>query len=156
MLPVPTPPTVAVTATWTADCTRRKAKSCACSGTAGLMPAQTTTVAITTILSKLGTQLESVTGGDVTTGADLVGMFGDTIPTYYFQIVVGLYVIQITYILTILVNGIENGSDKLSEDYTVGVNMIRAGALYAGIALVIMLLFNFIAAQIMGPISAGL
>lgn len=103
---------------------------------------------VTTILSKLGTQLKDVTGG---TGeqAGLIGMFGDTIPTYYFQIVVGLYVIQITYILTILVNGIENGSDKLNERYLLGNNLINSTALYCIISLVVMLIFNIVASQIL-------
>ncbi|HJN56463.1 MAG: hypothetical protein QF436_00830 [Candidatus Woesearchaeota archaeon] len=101
---------------------------------------------VTSILGKLGTQLQDVaTGGQ----AGLTGLFSDGIPTYYFQIIVGLYVVQITYILTILVNGIENGSDKLSEKYQLGNNMIRGTLLFCTISLVVMLLFNMIASQIL-------
>ena len=76
-------------------------------------------------------------------------MFGDSIPTFYFQIIVGLYVVQITYILTVLVNGIENGSDKLNEKYTLGNNLIRSTILFCFVSLGVMLLFNIIAAQIL-------
>ncbi|MFT4308146.1 MAG: hypothetical protein ACMXYM_02140 [Candidatus Woesearchaeota archaeon] len=75
-------------------------------------------------------------------------LFGDGIPTYFFQLIVGLYVLQITVILTIILNGIENGSDKLFERYLIGKNLIRASILYFVIALVTSLLFSFVAARI--------
>ncbi|MBL7055649.1 hypothetical protein ISS07_01930 [Candidatus Woesearchaeota archaeon] len=106
---------------------------------------------VTAILGRLGTQLQDVTSGAATGGQDvgLIGLFGEGIPTYYFQIIVGLYVVQITYILTILVNGIENGSDKLNERYMIGQNMIRGTVLFCIISLVVMILFNMIATQIL-------
>ncbi|MBW2976020.1 hypothetical protein KY347_01085 [Candidatus Woesearchaeota archaeon] len=106
---------------------------------------------VTAILGKLGAQLKLITadmGSDVGT-AGLTSMFGDGIPTYYFQIIVGLYIVQITYILTILVNGIENGDDKLNEKYLLGNNLIRSTALYCFISLFVMVLFNVIASQIL-------
>jgi len=106
---------------------------------------------VTTILSKLGTQLQNVTEGAATAGQQvgLLGLFGDGIPTFYFQIIVGIYVVQITYILTILVNGIENGADKLNERYMLGVNMIRSTVLYCIISLIVIVLFNGITATIL-------
>jgi hypothetical protein len=78
-------------------------------------------------------------------------LFGDGIPTYFFQIIVGLYVLQITVILTIILNGIENGSDKLFERYLIGKNLIRASILYFVIALATSLIFSFVAARIVPP-----
>ena len=105
---------------------------------------------VTTILGKLGTQLKQVTsGGEAAQGTGLVGLFGQGLPTFYFQVIVGLYVVQITYILTVLVNGVENGSDKLNEQYQLGLNMIRSTVLYCIISLFVMLLFNYIASQIL-------
>ncbi|MBW3016435.1 hypothetical protein KY309_02390 [Candidatus Woesearchaeota archaeon] len=80
----------------------------------------------------------------------LAGFFGDGIPTYYFQLVVGVYVFQIVYILTILSNGIENGADKLQERYLLGTNLIRSTVLYCLIAGIVMLIFNIIALKIVG------
>ena len=80
-------------------------------------------------------------------------MFGDGIPTFYFQIVVGIYVVQIVYILTILSNGIENGADKLSERYFLGQNLVRSTIMYCGVAAVIMILFNIIASQILSALA---
>ncbi len=106
------------------------------------------TAMVTGILGKLGAQLQTITAG---TGqqAGLISIFGDGIPTYYFQIIVGLYVVQITYILTILINGIENGSDSLNEKYMLGKNLIRSTLLYCFISLSVILLFNIVASNIL-------
>ena len=100
---------------------------------------------ITNILGKLGPMLQQKAAEDPTMADSLPQLFGEGIPTYYFQIVVGIYVIQIVYILTILANGIENGSDELNQNYMIGKNLIKSGLLYCFIALIIMVLFNFIA-----------
>ena len=106
---------------------------------------------VTTILGNLSRQLGTLAaGGEGTPNQlNLLGMFGEGIPTYYFQIIVGLYVVQIAYILTIIANGIENGSDKLAERYALGKNLTKSILLYGIIAVGVMLLFNLIAAQIM-------
>jgi len=110
---------------------------------------------VTTILGKLGSQLsnlqaESSAANAGGAAAGLTQLFGDGMPTFFFQIVVGFYVVQIVYILTILTNGIENGFDKLAEDYEVGTNMTRSTIMYCAISLGVMLLFNMIAGNIMG------
>src|SRR3989344_4399460 len=64
------------------------------------------------------------------------------IPSYYLQIIIGLYVVQITIILSFLVNSIENGIDRLSEKYNAAKNLTRSIILYFLIALVVTILFN--------------
>jgi len=103
---------------------------------------------ITAILGKLSLLLPEVAGGEGAGGAGLMSLFGDSIPTYFFQIVVGIYVVQIIYILTILSNGIENGSDKLAERYNIGRNLVKSTITYTIIALTVILLFNFVAESI--------
>ncbi len=109
---------------------------------------------ITSILGKLSTQLPGVTGAPG--GQDQIGgvgaladIFGVGIPTYYFQIIVGVYVVQITYILTVISNGVENGSDKLNERYQLGTNLVRSTILYVLISGIVMVLFNYIAGEIL-------
>ena len=108
---------------------------------------------ITSILGKLGGQLKDVTaqsGTEASGGsAGILGLFGDGIPTFYFQLIVGIYVVQITYILTIISNGVENGSDKLNERFQLGNNLIRSTVLYVVISAIVMILFNFIAGTIL-------
>jgi hypothetical protein len=109
---------------------------------------------VTTILSKLGQQLQDVTSslGDdaAASGAGgLMELFGDGLPTFQFQIIVGLYVVQIVYILTIMANGIENGADKLNEEYLLGINVVKSTILYCTIACIVMIVFNIIAGSIL-------
>ncbi len=109
---------------------------------------------ITAILGKLSTRvsdLQSQTGNvqGTSMGTSLLGSFsGGAVGTYFFQIVVGLYVVQIIFILIILVNGIENGADKTSEGAMLGENMIRSTLTYVLLAFVVVLLFNVVAANI--------
>ena len=110
------------------------------------------TAMITTIIGRLGQQLSKIqeTAGTEGAGAGgLIELFGDGLPAFYFQIIVGIYVVQIIYILTIMSNGIENGADTVSRDYLVGKNMIMAVGMYIGISLTVVVLFNFIAASIL-------
>ncbi len=67
------------------------------------------------------------------------------IPNYFFQIVVGIYVVQLAYILTVLQNGIENGSDKINEQYLLGKNLIKSFLLYAIISIIVTVLFSTLA-----------
>lgn len=112
---------------------------------------------ITTILGKLAIQTKELAAeGTGDAGGILAsGFFSQGVPTYYFQLVVGIYVVQITFILTILANGIENGSDKLNERYCLGKNMIRSTLIYCVVAASIMLIFNMIANKIMAVSSLG-
>lgn len=107
---------------------------------------------IVTILGKLSTQFRDLSGSsaEVTgTAFRLPDIFGAGIPAYYFQIIVGLYIVEIIFILSIMINGIENGSDKLAEKDMLGRSMINGILLYAVIAVSVMLTFNLIASQIM-------
>ena len=107
---------------------------------------------ISTILTRLASKLTEFSSKGQGAGpmGNMFDMFGIGIPTFYFQLTVGIYVVQIVYILTILSNGIENGSDKLGEKYAIGTNMIRSVLLYCALAGIVMLLFNLFASTIMG------
>ena len=114
------------------------------------------TAMIVTIIGRLSEQLTAITEfsgspGDVPVG--LLNLFGNGIPTYFFQAIIGLYIVEVTIILTILINGIENGSDKVSERYVLGSNLIRGTIIYAVVAFTITMLFNIIAASIIGGIA---
>lgn len=111
---------------------------------------------ISTIIGALTGQISQL-ASDLPEGAQGVDieLFGDGMPTYFFQIVVGIYVVQIVYILTILANGIENGSDKLSERYLLGKNLIGSTLLYIVLTCIVMLIFNVVAIQILGVTLGG-
>jgi len=106
------------------------------------------------VISKLSAMLQQVNSGEMNVGFDvsqLVGLFSktDAIPGYWFQVIVGLYVIEIVYVLTVLANGIEYGVDKLNEENSSGKNIWKAVLIYLAIALIGILLFNKIAATVL-------
>ncbi len=109
------------------------------------------TAMVTYILTKLSTRLGSLaSGSDLGSIGSITKIFGDGMPTYTVQIIVGLYIVEIVYLLTILQNTIENGDDKLNEKYLVGKNLFYSLTLYAGISFVVMVLFTVIAASVLG------
>jgi hypothetical protein len=115
---------------------------------------------ITTILGNLSKQMTQLSQGTSNAasgigGAGMMSLFGDGIPTYYFQIIVGLYVVEIIFILTILSNGIENGSDKLGERFNLGKNLKKSTITYALIATAIIVLFNMIAGTVLTTMSVS-
>ena len=107
------------------------------------------TTMITFILGRLGSSISNLGTMEIGTQiGNIAGMFGEGVPPYFFQIVVGLYVFQIIFILTVLSTGIEHGADKLLERYNLGKNLIRSTVLYVIIAVFITITFNLIAARI--------
>ena len=69
----------------------------------------------------------------------------DIIPGYQFQMVVGLFVIEVTIILTIFSSGIENGIDTVSQRYKMAKNLFISVGLYFVITLISILIFNVLA-----------
>ncbi|MBT3304012.1 hypothetical protein HN592_01725 [Candidatus Woesearchaeota archaeon] len=100
---------------------------------------------ITFILGRLKTQ---AAGFDVGDASSFLTMMGEGIPTYFFQLVVGLYVVEIVFILSIMANSIENGNDKLGERATLGKNLLKSTMLYATIAFFVMMAFQLMAGEI--------
>jgi hypothetical protein len=111
---------------------------------------------ITSILLRLPTMLEQEATTDAGIMSTIPEMFKASIPTYYFQVVVGFYVVEIVYIMTILGNGIENGSDKLNEEHMLGENMLKSVGLYVVVALVVMLILNITAELVLNKGLAGM
>ena len=113
---------------------------------------------IITIFVSLGEKIGGFSGGDGL-GFDLGSLMDffdvkEAIPGYYFQIVIGIYVIQIVYILTVLSAGIESGGDKLTRDYRLGKNLFRSGVLYILVGLLTALIFNSLVYVILGGMGA--
>jgi len=104
---------------------------------------------IVTILSRLTSVFTETNAGDGF-GGGLEGMLNlfeivNIIPSYYLQLVIGLYVIEIAIVLTILANGIENGEDKISERAGLSKNLYMTGILYFLISVVVTFIFGLLA-----------
>jgi Flp pilus assembly protein TadB len=115
-------------------------------------------IGITSMISEILTKLSAQLGATASSGSgaaaggmgNMLSLIGIGLPPYFFQIIVGLYVVQISYILTVLSNGIENGADKLGERFAVGQNLISSTLLYCFIAGVVMVLFHIFASAFLG------
>jgi hypothetical protein len=109
---------------------------------------------ITKIMGSLAEVLNRLTSAapQQTSMQSLLNIFGTGIPTYFFQLMVGIYVVEIAYLLSTLITGIESGADKLAEQHTVGSNLTKTTAIYCMIAGLVILLFNFIAGQLVGSL----
>ncbi len=109
------------------------------------------------IITQLGEQLTKLTQNpDVgSVPFDFANTFGSPIPTYYFQIMVGIYVLEIIVILSVLINGIENGSDKLNEQNLIGKNLVRGTIIYCLICLMVIIFFNTLATVLLRVLDVG-
>ena len=109
---------------------------------------------ITTILGSLsalfsegfGTGMEEITGAGGL--SSLLGIFDITqmIPTYYLQIVVGLYLVEIVFILTATLVTIKSGRDKLQTTAETGKNLKVSILLYVIIGFAAIVGLTLIAA----------
>ena len=111
---------------------------------------------IVTVIGYLGNLISAAGSGTATDlpvgNLDAINSFMsiyDTIPSYFFQIVISLYVIEMVYVLTILSNGVENGADKVTEQHLLGKNLIKSTLLYIAVALVVILAFNGLASTVL-------
>ena len=98
------------------------------------------------MLLESSTQQEELSLGGVEA---LTGLFEipNIIPSYFLQLVVGLYVVEIVIILTFLANNIESGN-KISGEYKAGKNLYASGILYFFISLIVTLIFTLLATNI--------
>jgi hypothetical protein len=87
----------------------------------------------------LGTSAESITA---------LFQLPSIIPTYYLQLIVGIYVVEIIFLLTKLSNSIEYGSDDLNEKYTLSKNLYTGGLLYFFAAFFVSIIFSLLSMQI--------
>ncbi len=105
---------------------------------------------ISQILGSLSERMDDFeTQGGIPGGGIMEDLFqSGGVPTYFFQAIVGLYVVQISYIMTIIVNGIQNGTDKMAEYDLLGNNMVNAALIYSALAGIGTIIFSVIASTI--------
>jgi len=110
-------------------------------------------VLTTSIMLNLGKQISGIEGaapGAVAPGGGLLDIFQiqAMLPGYVFQLLVGIYLIQITFLLTMLLSGVIYGRDKIEQKYMLAQNLFMATAFYIIIAVIVVLVFTALAAPI--------
>jgi hypothetical protein len=113
----------------------------------------------TTIMTSLGGQIKTFStnipgsspesGGTLGTGLLSIFQIESMVPQFIFQIIVGIYVIEIIYILTFLLTGIIYGHDEIEQRDALAKNFILSAVAYvlvAGIGAVML-------GMLVGPIT---
>jgi len=106
---------------------------------------------ITLILSKL-TAIQDLGGADANSGLGNLGSFTDLfkiegmIPPYFLQICIGIYIIEIIFILTKALVTVDSGEDELKETYDISANLLAGGTLYIIVAFLAILALSLLAA----------
>jgi hypothetical protein len=97
---------------------------------------------ITMILSKLGGIMNQLQAGGDTSSLGSISSITNLFPIdkmispYFLQISVGIYILEIVFILTKALVTVDAGQDKLKETYDIAKNIISGGILYLVVALI--------------------
>lgn len=110
---------------------------------------------ITAILNKL--KLASLGGESLANLGGLSGVLNifdvaAMIPPYFLQISVGIYLIQIVFILTNTLVTVDSGEDKLERTNKIGLNLKKGASLYFVTALVSVLALFFLSTLVLGSL----
>ena len=110
---------------------------------------------ITAILNKLQTfqaEINAGSGTGLTNLANIAGLFqvDKMIPPYFLQIIVGVYIIEIVFILTSALVTVESGRDVLKEKYELSRNLKRSMILY-----ILTALLSIVALTILSVVALG-
>ncbi len=93
---------------------------------------------IVRVLAKLGEFLQNAGIGEIMGFGDISGIFGNmesSVSPEAFQLVVGIYLIEVIIILGMFITKIEQGENKIAQWYSTGKMLILALAVYALVAL---------------------
>ncbi len=114
---------------------------------------------ITAILNKLTLGKDLAGAGDVGLGNinGILQIFDLTkmIPPYYLQIIVGIYLVQIIFILTSALVTVDSGEDKLEKTNKTGINLKRGMTLYFVAALFANISLFILTIVVLGGLTAG-
>ena len=106
---------------------------------------------VTMIMGSLTKATESLAATAEGVGG-AANFLGDSIPTYLFQSVVGLYIVMLIALLVYMVTNLENGDDKILTRYEIGEKLIKGLSKYAIIVALGIIGFTFVGWKVLGNI----
>jgi hypothetical protein len=112
---------------------------------------------ITSILVKLN--LAQLAGEDLSNLGNVQGILDtfnylDGVPPYYLQIIIGIYLIQIIFILTGTLVTIDSGEDKLEKTSRIGENLKKGMVFYFITALIASLALFILTTVVLGGFTS--
>ena len=107
---------------------------------------------ITSILGMLQLGNLSATSSSLGTLTNLLSIFQyqSMIPPYFLQISIGIYLVEIIFILTSTLVTIDSGEDKLERTSKIGINLKRGMGLYFVVALLSILALYLLSIFVLG------
>ncbi|MEM3112903.1 MAG: hypothetical protein QXI33_00570 [Candidatus Pacearchaeota archaeon] len=117
---------------------------------------------ITLILNKLTTIFtQAISSGSspefgIGNIGDLLNLFRiyEMIPPYYIQVAIGIYMIQITFILTNVLTIIDSGDDRLQKTYSISKNLLTGMVFYLVVTLISVITLSLLAAFALQGVTA--
>jgi Flp pilus assembly protein TadB len=108
---------------------------------------------ITSILGRL--QALQLSGNDLGNLSNLLNIFdvSQTIPPFYLQIAMGVYLIQIIYILTGTLVTIDSGEDPLQKTFLTGRNVLKGIGLYIVVATMSIIILAVLSGVVLGGLG---
>lgn len=112
---------------------------------------------IASILNKLESFKDLGQGQDLIAGtsvSNILGLFDVTtmIPPYFLQVAIGVYIVEIAFILTAALVTVDSGKDLLREKYELANNLKHALYLYIGTALIAIIALSVLSAIALGGV----
>ena len=114
---------------------------------------------ITLILSKLTSIISAGTGADAAAGLGNIQNITELfkveamIPPYFLQIVIGIYIVEIIFILTKALTTVDSGNDELKETHEISKNLLQGGLLYIVVALIAIVALSLLAVVALSGLS---
>jgi len=106
---------------------------------------------VTMIMGSLSKATTELGGTDASAGG-LGDFLGQSIPTYLFQGVVGVYIVALVLILIYVVTNLENGNDPIFTKYSMGTTVTKALTKYSIIVALGIIGFTFVGSKVLGSI----
>jgi len=111
---------------------------------------------ISTILTKLGAATEGAEANIAGIGSMGIGDFfkvADMIPPYFLQISIGIYLIEIIFILTTALVTVDSGEDKLERTSKIGKNLFGGIMFYFLASLIAITALSLLATMTTGTLG---
>lgn len=87
----------------------------------------------------------TATGGNINSIATL---FGNGIPMVQFQLILGIFLLEIVWIMSGIIALISTDGDEIDKEILIGKNMIMSALLYCFLAAVLSVVFNIVGGSI--------
>ena len=117
-------------------------------------------VLITKVLTNLSGQLATIEGGASETGqmglgGNLGGLFNveSALPPYVLQLMVGIYIIQVVFLLSFTISGIVNGPGKINFEWMLSQNVLKSTLIYCGLTLIGTMIFSSMATLVTASLA---